>query len=166
MAMLFDLDPGSAEPPSANFPEPLVVHSTERRRVLAFDAATEEACAWARKMPRAASGTVTAIVTISAATATGAVGVAFGVAIEADTVDTDTLDTHTAAGYDTENVGTISSLPATTGIRKTVSFTLSTVDSWAAGDSVRIKLARKVANAADTAAGDIYVHSLEIRDAA
>jgi hypothetical protein len=47
-----------------------------------------------------------------------------------------------------------------------ISITLSNLDSAAAADYVRFSLARAVANAADTAAGDCYVLSVEIRDGA
>ena len=42
-------DPGppeAAEFPSANFPQFLTIHTTERRMFLAFDAATAETCMW------------------------------------------------------------------------------------------------------------------------
>jgi hypothetical protein len=47
-----------------------------------------------------------------------------------------------------------------------LSITLTNADSIAAADLVRISVARDVADAADTATGDCYVFSVEIRDGA
>jgi hypothetical protein len=55
-------------------------------------------------------------------------------------------------------------VPGTAGYLTATSFTLSTVDSWAAGDYVRVLLDRDVAT--DTATGDIFVFAVEIRDGA
>jgi K+-transporting ATPase A subunit len=57
-------------------------------------------------------------------------------------------------------------VPGTAGYMEQISITLSNLDSAAAGDLVRISLARNVAHATDTATGDAYVLSIEIRDAA
>jgi hypothetical protein len=154
--------PEGAQYPSADFPGLVTVHTTERRRVLAFDASTSEACAWAFVAPVGLTGTLTAIVTFSAASATSGNG-QFDVSIEADTVPADGLDTDAATGYDTANTHTAVTVPGTAGAREIATITLTNDDGMAAGDSVRIKLAR---NIADTAAGDLYVHTLEFRDAA
>lgn len=163
MATRFVFGPESAQFPSTNFPELRTVHSTERRFVLAFDAAVEEACAWATVAPQGLTGTLTAIIFYSMASATSG-GVAVGVSIEAITPG-DAVAVASATSYDTENVATKASVPGTL-IPDTVSVTLTNADSIAAADMVRIRLARKVDNAADTAAGDMHVHRVEIRDAA
>jgi hypothetical protein len=64
------------------------------------------------------------------------------------------------------NTGTDSAVPATAGYMEQVSVTLTNADSIAAADLVRVSVARAVANGADTATGDCYVLSVEIRDAA
>lgn len=164
MAALFECDPLSVQYPSANFPQLLPVNSTERRLVLGFDATTVETCAWVRKLHRTPSGTITAAVTYSMASATTG-GVAFEVLVEAITPG-DAVDTDAATSYDSANTGTDASVPGTAGYVEEVSITLSAVDSWAAGDMVRISLRRATGNGTDTATGDAYVHMLTISDAA
>ena len=157
------LTPQAAEFPSANFPQLTTIHTTERRMVLGFDAATAETCMWTAAIPQGWTGTVNAVVSYCMASATTG-GVAFSVALEAVT-SADALDLDTATGYDTTNTGTDAAVPGTAGYMEQVTFTLSNLDSAAAGDLVRISLTRAVANAADTASGDAYVLALEIRDA-
>ena len=164
MATRFVFGPKSAQFPSTNFPELKIVHTTERRMVLAFDATTEEACQWETDVPQGWTAPITAIVKYSMASAT-ANGVALGVSVEAVTPG-DLLDLDTATSYDTENVGTDATVPGTAGFLDSISITLTTHDSSAAGDTIRFRLARKVAHATDTAAGDLHVHRVEIRDAA
>ncbi len=80
-------------------------------------------------------------------------GIAFDVQVmavsdgDAQDVDADT--------YATVNSGTVASVPGTAGYLDEVSITLSNDDSVAAGDFVVIRVARDVADAADTAAGDL-----------
>ena len=160
MALIFSLDPDSAQFPSTNFPDPQVVHSTERRRVLAFTAESQ-ACAWSRKCP-AISGSLTAVVTYSTATETSGT-VQWDVAVEADTVGTDSLDTDASTSYDTTNTHTAVTVPGTAGIRGTASITLSNADSLAEGDMVRFRLTR---NTGGSTTGTIYFHDLSIFDSA
>ncbi len=162
MATRAVLTPQSAEFPSSNFPELKTINSTERRMVLAFDAGTEETCAWTLVAPQGLTGTLTAVVHFTMASATTGT-VQFGVSIEAVTPDSDTLDLDAATGYDTENTGTAQTVPGTAGQLGDQSVTLTNQDSIAAGDLVRVKLANKLAG---TAAGDVHVHSVELRDAA
>jgi K+-transporting ATPase A subunit len=92
-------------------------------------------------------------------------GVAFDVAVEAVTSG-DALDLDATTSFDTVNGGSDAAVPGTAGYMEQISITLSNLDSAAAGDLVRISLARDVADAADTAAGDCYVLAVEIRDGA
>lgn len=164
MATRAVLTPQSAEYPSTNFPQLGIAHSTARRQTLGFDASTEEACYWTLVGPAGLSGTMTAVITYIMASATTG-GVAFGVSVEAIT-DGDSTDLDAAESLDTENVATAASVPGTAGQIDQISVTLTNQDSIAAADLVRIKLARKVANAADTATGDALVLAVELRDAA
>lgn len=165
MATRYILTPDSAEMPAADFPELMSVHATLRRRVLAFDAgnANGERCEWSTVAVQGLSGTLTAIITYSCAVNTN--DVVWEVSIEADTTPTDGLNAHTSDSFAAGNAGT-STVPGTVGVRGTLSITLTQNDSIAAGDSVRFRLRRDSNNGSDTAAGDAYVHSLEIRDAA
>jgi hypothetical protein len=164
MATRFVLTAGSAEFPSANAPQPVAVGSAERRMGLAFDASTEESCAWTLVAPAGWTGTITAVITYVMASATSG-GVAWGVSLEAVT-DGDATDLDAGTDYDTENVATVASVPGTAGYIDQVSVTLTTNDASAAADLLRLRLARKTANAADTAAGDAYVLAVTLSDAA
>lgn len=164
MATRAILLPYAAEFPSTNFPQLGTTHSTARRPVLGFDATTEEACYWTLAAPSGITGTMTAVITYIMASATSG-GVAFGVSVEAVS-DGDTTDLDAAESLDTENVATAASVPGTAGHIDQIAVTLTNQDSIAAADLVRIKLARKVGNAADTATGDAQVLAVELRDAA
>jgi hypothetical protein len=90
-------------------------------------------------------------------------GVAFTVEVEAIT-PSDAVDTDTADSFDSVNTGTDATVPGTAGYIDEVSITLTNKDSIAAGDYVRFRLTRAVANAADTATGDCLCVLLEVQD--
>lgn len=159
MATRFVFTPQSAAFPSTNFPQLTTVNA---RPVLAFDTATAETCHWMAIAPQGLSSPFSAIVTYIASVASG--GVAFGVQVEAVT-DGDTTDLDAADSFDTQNVGT-ATVPGTAGHIDQVSVTLTTNDSMAAGDYLRLALQRVVSNGSDTAAGDVYVLAVELRDSA
>lgn len=161
MATRLILTPLSAEFPASNYPALAV---SNRRPVLAFDASTSETAYWTAVIPQGWTGTVTAVVSYAMASATSG-GVAFDVAVEALTSG-DAVDTDATTSFDTVNGGSDAAVPGTAGYMEQLSVTLSNLDSAAAGDLVRISLARDVADAADTATGDCYVFAVEIRDAA
>lgn len=156
----FTLTPLDAEYPSANFPQFLTIHSTERRHVLAFDASTSESCMWTKVIPQGWTGTVSGTISYCMASATSG-SLSLSLTIEAVTSG-DALDLDAATSYDSVNTGTDAAVPGTAGYMEQISFTLTNLDSSAAGDLVRIKLSRDIS---DTAAGDAYVFAVEIRDA-
>lgn len=168
MATRFIFGPESAQFPSANFPELKNVHSTERRLVLAYDAAvgagSEERCSWEAVAPQGLTGALTAVVFYSMASATTG-GVRVGVAVEAVT-PADAVDLDAATSYDTQNAASDTSVPGTAGHMEAISVTLTNADSMAAGDLVRFQLMRLNNHADDSASGDMHVHRMEIRDAA
>lgn len=155
------LTPLAAEFPSTNFPQLLPVNN---RPVLAFDAATSEACQWTSVAPQGLTGTLTAVITYMMASATTG-GVAFDVSIEAVTSG-DATDLDAGDSFDSVNTGTDAAVPGTAGYMEQISITLTNKDSIAVADYFRLKLARNVADAADTATGDCYVLAVELRDAA
>lgn len=161
MATRFVGTPFSAEFPATNYP---LLTLSNRRPVLGFDTTTSETAYWTFVAPQGWTGTVTAVLSYAMATATSG-GVAFDVAIEAITSG-DALDTDAATGFDTVNAGNDATVPGTAGYMEQLSITLTNADSIAAGDLVRLSVARDVADAADTATGDCYVFAVEIRDAA
>ena len=161
MATRTILTPEGAHYPATNFPALLL---SNRRPVLAFDASTSETAYWTFVAPQGITGTLTAVISYAMASATTG-GVAFDVALEAISSG-DALDTDATTSFDSVNTGTDSAVPGTAGYMEQISITLTNADSVAAADLVRVSVARAVANGADTATGDCYVLSVEIRDAA
>ncbi len=151
--------PGSAEFPSANYPA--LAQDAQGRNYLAFDAAVSESCNWTFIAPQGLTAPLSAVVTYRAASATSGTA-QFDGSLEAIT-DGDAVDTDAASSFDTANTPTAVTVPGTAGYIDQVSITLTTNDAIAAGDYARFRLAR---NIADTAAGDIQVLAVEIRDAA
>ena len=153
--------PESAHFPTSNFPASTVVNA---RPVLAFDATTSETCYWTGVAPQGMTGALTAVISyIMASAITG--GVAFDVAVEAITSG-DATDLDAGTSFDAVNVGSDAAVPGTAGLMEQISITLTNADFLEVADYFRISLARDVADAADTAAGDCYVLCVEFRDAA
>lgn len=161
MATRATLTPLSAEFPTSNFAVLTVVNT---RPVLAFDASTSETAYWTMVVPQGWTGTKTAVIHYMMASATTG-GVAFDVALEAIT-DGDAVDLDATTSFGAVNGGSDASVPGTAGYKGEISITLTNDDSAAAGDYLRVSLARDVADAADTATGDCYVLAVEIRDGA
>jgi hypothetical protein len=150
--------PFAAEFPAANFPQLDVVN---RRPILGFDTTTDETCYWTFKVPQGLTGTINLIIdyitTVTSGTAL------FGAQIEAVT-DGDATDLDAGTSFDTVNLHSAVTVPGTAGYIDQITIALSNVDSWAAGDYVRLALYRDVSG--DTAAADIQVLAVELRDAA
>ena len=166
MATRFVFLPHSAEFPSTGFAQLSSIHATERRAILAFDAAADEAAIWTAVAPQGWTGTITAVINYVMASATsGTVGLQ--VQVEAIT-DADATDLDTATSYDTVNNSASTTVPETAGYMDTISITLTNNDSSAAADLLRFKLNRDGDGSAitDSATGDLYLLSMEIRDGA
>ncbi len=151
--------PLSAEFPTSNFPN--LGQDSQFRSYLGFDDTTDETCYWTSKAHQALTGTLNAVVTYRATSATS--GTFLPVcAIEAITAG-DAVDTDSASSFDTDNTPSAVTVPATAGYEDEVTITLTNKDSIAAGDYYRLRLFRDVSG--DTAAGDIEVLMVELRDA-
>ena len=151
--------PESAAFPSSNFAA--LAQDAQGRMYLAFDAGTSESCYWTFVAPQGLTGPLVAVITYRAASAT--TGTAqFNAAVEAIS-DGDAVDTDAGSSFDTDNTPTAVTVPGTAGHIDQVSATLTNNDSIAAADLCRLRLSR---NIADTAAGDIQVLAVELRDAA
>jgi hypothetical protein len=161
---LFVLTPGSAEFPSTNAPQPVPVHTTERRMALAYDAATQETAMWTVVAPQGVATPLTAVLSFVMASATSN-AIVMEVLVEAITDADAAPDLDAATSYDTANTSASTTVPATAGLLKQVSVTLTNGDSLAAADLARIAIRRAPANAGDTAAGDLYLLAAEIRGA-
>lgn len=123
---------------------------------LAFDPNAKEYAAWQFRMPATySSSPVVKIQYIATANATGAGLVDFEVAIMAiSDGDSQTLNVNS---YDTVNAGS-ATVPTTDGYLDEVSITVTNNDSVAAGDYVRLQIARDATDATnDTVGGDIEV---------
>ncbi len=162
MATRAILSPFAAEFPSSNFPALMAVNG---RPVLAFDATTAETCYWTLCAPQGLTGTLSLVVSFMMASATSG-KVDFEAAIEAVTSG-DATDLDAGTSFDTANTITAPTVPATAGYMAQFTVTLTTADSIAAGDLVRVSLKRDAADGTnDTATGDCYVLAAEFRDGA
>lgn len=163
MATRFAFVPESAAFPSSNFPQ--LLQDAQRRWVLSYDGTTAETAYWTTVVPQGWTGTVTAVIGYKMSSATSG-GVAFDVAFEAITSG-DAVDLDATTSFDTVNGGSDAAVPGTAGYMEQITITCSNTDSAAAGDYLRVSLARDVADAADTATtGDCQVVTFEIRDGA
>jgi len=151
------LTPESAHFPSTNFP---ALSTVNARPVLAFDTTTAETCYWTVVAPQGLAGALSAIIHVFG-NAAGTNTVIFGVSVEAVTPG-DATDLDAGTSFDTVNTSGAVAMPATQGHQTSVSVTLTNADSIAAGDYVRISLARDIS---DTFAADAYVTLVEIREA-
>jgi len=147
----------------ANFPQPLQVNN---RKVLAFDAGTDELCILDGVAPQGLTGTLTLVVQGFMASAV-ANTVGLRAAVEAIT-SVDTLDMDAAESYDAENYATSAAVPGTAGYPFSVTITLTNADGMAAGDQYRIRIGRDAdgTGSTDSATGDLYVTEIELRDGA
>lgn len=130
---------------SAGAPTPYLLQA-------AFDAATVEILMWQFRMPQDyASAPVLKLQYKMASATTG--GVAMSGYIEAVTPgDSQDVD---ADGFASVNTGTDATVPGTAGYLDAISITMTNADSLAANDLVILRVNREVADAADTATGDL-----------
>ena len=161
MASRFVLLPRAAEYPASGQPQ-LTVNN--RRPVLAYDASTLETAYWTTILPQGWTGTVTAYILFIMATATTG-AIRMQVAMESITPG-DSVDLDSTTSFDTTNNSGNITVPGTAGFPGSISITLTNHDASAAGDYVRFQLDRDAANAGDTAAGDVHILGMEIRDGA
>lgn len=153
------LTPESAHFPSSNYP---ALSAVNARPVLAFDAATQETCYWTFVAPQGLSGALSVVIHLFG-NAAGTNPTYWEAAIEAIT-PSDSVDLDSSTSFDSVNAGNVA-MPATQGHQTSVSITLTNADSIAAGDYVRLSLARDADNGSDTFAADAYVTLVEIREA-
>jgi len=161
------LDPDAFIPDASAHPDRGVV---QNRAYLAFDDDTPETCySKAFRVPDAyAGGTVTCAIAYAMATG-NADAIEFEVAVEAIT-EADALDTGAASSFDSVNdvdEGFSETVPGTVGYLSILTGTLTNKDSMAAGDYIRISLARDADDATnDDATGDARVFWVAIYEAA
>jgi len=141
---------------------PSLSYVQDRLRLDYDDSTKETAYSAAFRMPAAYTGTGTLFAVVQYAMASATSGtVEFEVAVEAVT-PADALNLNSASSFDTANSGT-ETVPGTAGYLSEIAITLTNKDSVAAGDLVRLSLARDAADATnDTATGDARVLGVTI----
>lgn len=162
MATRYAFTPESAHFPSSNFPQLIPVNN---RPALAFDAATDETCYWTGVAPQGLTGTMHAVISYIMASATTG-SVRFQAQVEAITAaDSTDLDSSTSFDTANSNGGTV---PGTAGFMQQIDVTLTNADSLAAADYFRLSINRDAdgTSGTDDATGDLYLLSVEFRDAA
>jgi hypothetical protein len=158
---LLKFTPREAEFPAANF----ATHGERNNHpILNFDASTEEACYFTSVLPRHyAGGGLTIYLHYSMASAV-ANAIVLGTSIERIGDQQQDLDDD---GFATEQVTASTTVPATSGlvdIVTTVHTAGANMDGLAVGETFRLKVARKVADAGDTATGDLELVAIEIKE--
>jgi hypothetical protein len=162
MATRLIFSPLAAEYPASNFPQLVMVNT---RPALAFDASVKETCYWSAVTPQGIGGSLSLVVSYIMASATAG-KVDFEAAVEAISSG-DALDLDAGASFDSANGMTAPTVPGTAGYMQQFTITLTNADNIAAGDLIRVSLARDAADATnDTASGDCYVLEVELRDSA
>ncbi len=155
----YSFTPEAAHFPASNFPGLSAVNA---RPVLAFDPSTQEMCYWTFVAPQGLSGALSIIIHLFG-NAAGTNPTYWEAALEAITPG-DAVDLDSATSFDSVNAGNVA-MPATQGYQTSLTITLTNADGIAAGDYVRLSLARDADNASDTFAADAYVTLVELREA-
>lgn len=154
--------PASFVPDATNGPAQAAL---QNRPFLAYDDTTKEtAYSYPVRLPDAytGSGTLKADVYYMMASATSG-KVNWEVQVEAVTAS-DALDLDSASSFDTANAGD-ETVPGTAGYLAVMTITLTNNDSCAAGDYLRIAVARDAADATnDTASGDGRILQVIVRE--
>ncbi len=132
------------------------------RRTLLFDAGADEAAYFDFKAPQGLTTPLKMVATISMVSATSGNVIVDGT-LEAVTPG-DSTDLDAGESLDTANASGAEAAPGTAGYTKDITVTLTNNDGIAAGDLCRLRFRRVGSNGADTATGDMVLHSLELRD--
>jgi len=146
--------PRNNQPPSTNF---ATLDTRNSIAVLDFDDATKESAIFPAIIPEGASlgsGLVIRILWMAASATSNACR--WEVSLERGNTDLDSDSFDTVATAATTTNGT-------SGIVSTTEITLTTIDSVAAGELYRLRVARDATNAADTMTGDAQLVAVEVR---
>lgn len=166
MATRFVATAKNMDPPASNAPGILRMEVSGVPRLLAaFDATTDETGYWQFSAPQGLSGTLTLLLRYAMASAASG-AVRFGAQVEAITPG-DSIDIDTTNSFDTANTNG-QTVPGTAGYIAEISITLTNADSIQPGDECRLAIYRDAdqTSGTDDAAGDAYLISAELRDAA
>lgn len=146
----------AAKLPATN---PCVIDNSENHAKLLCDASTAENAFWQFVMPQDYGVNPVVYVAYAMASATSG-GVTINVTVMATTPG-DSVDVNTQS-FAGANLCSDATVPATAGFLDSITcaLPLARVDSLAAGDLVKIDLQRAVADAGDTATGDLEVYGV------
>lgn len=133
---------------------PCVIDNSETNARLLCDATTAENAFWQFVMPPDYGTALTVRVLYSMTSGTSG-GVSINASVMAVTPG-DAADINTES-YDTTNNCDDATVPGTAGHLDQIVCTLTNADSAAAGDLVKVKIERAVADSADTATGDMEI---------
>lgn len=158
------LMPQHNEPPAASYATLNTRSSTNPILVLEFDASAEEAAVFRGVLASAYAGGGLSVDLYWAAASATTGGVVWGGAIERNTsggsdIDSDSFATEQNAAGVTTN--------GTSGILNKSTITFSSganMDSLAAGEPFRLKVARKVADGSDTMTGDAQLFAVHVKE--
>lgn len=153
--------PGHHEPPASNY---ATLDTRNSIFVLDYDPTTEETACFRGVLPSnyAGGGLTLDVYWMATSATTGAV--VWGGSIEREVEGGTDLD---ADSFATEQNSSASNANGTSGIlsKATITFTSgANMDSLAAGEPFRLKIARKVADGGDTMTGDAELHSLHLKE--
>lgn len=120
---------------------------------LLFDASTKESAIWQFRLPDNYASAPSLVLHFSMASATANKVVLDGEVYAITPGDSQDVD---SASFDSSNQdGTGVTVPGTAGYVGTITFNLTNFDSGAAGDLILLRVNRLVADANDTATGDL-----------
>ena len=146
------------QPPASNF---ATLDTRNSISVLEFDAATEESATWISVIPEGAnltSGLLVRIWWMADAATSGNVRWAASFERSLTDLDGDSFDTATEV---------TSATSGTSGIEALAAITCTAIDSLAAGERFRLRIARKAADVTnDTMTGDAQIVAVELRGVA
>ena len=126
---------------------------------LAFDAATDEMCYWAFRMPDDYASAPVLKVQYKMASATSGNVVIEGRIAAVSDGDAQDVD---AKALGTTNASSATAVPGTAGHIDEISLSLANADSLAAGDFTVVYLGRDANNGSDTATGDMEVIAVSL----
>lgn len=119
---------------------------------LLFDAATKECVVWPFTLPDEYVSTPVVVLDYTMVSA----GASGNIRLLLDVMHVKTGAIIETNSYDTVNVCADTVLPAD-GQRKRLTCPLTTVDTWVAGDPIKLRLCRDAAHGGDTAGGDLAI---------
>lgn len=125
---------------------------------LLFDTATRMCTIWPFELPDDYASTPVLVLDYTMLSA----GAGEGIAIDVEVMHVKTGADININSYETNPPCTEATLPAN-HFRKRLTCPLSTVDTWVAGDPVKLRICRNVGHATDTAAGHLAVFGAALR---